>query len=352
MTTVRSFSERHKLPHARGTESITRTSVACRLHMSGQYRHQCFTYWKPDDGELPSPDEFIESFKDARVRFVIFQLEKGKKSGRLHYQGYAEFTTTMRMAALQKLAPKAHWKARRGTAQQAADYCRKDDTKVDGPWEYGDMSRPGTRSDRINVHAVHAAAMAAATVHEALQIIKEGAPRDYHLHGSSIESNMRKHRKEIAVPKYGLDKFSLDPLNFDEKKAALLTGTTSYGKTNYAMAHFKRPLLATHIDDLKDLTPDNDGIVFDDMSFLHWPLESIIHLMPRDYDSRVNVRYSTVHVPYNIPKIFVSNKGNPFFKSSPPLDSTPDQIVDWNKQVDAIKTRYNEYEILEDIRKQ
>lgn len=33
------------------------------------------------------------------------------------------------------------------TCSQARDYCKKDDTRVEGPWEYGDEPRQGKRSD-------------------------------------------------------------------------------------------------------------------------------------------------------------------------------------------------------------
>ena len=36
-----------------------------------------------------------------------------------------------------------HLEIRRGTQQQARDYCQKHDTRVDGPWEYGTPHKAG-----------------------------------------------------------------------------------------------------------------------------------------------------------------------------------------------------------------
>ena len=40
-----------------------------------------------------------------------------------------------------------HLEIRRGTQQQARDYCQKHDTRVDGPWEYGTPHKAGKRND-------------------------------------------------------------------------------------------------------------------------------------------------------------------------------------------------------------
>lgn len=56
----------------------------------------------------------------------------------------------MRITGIKKLlSGTAHWESRRGTRDQARDYARKDDTRLDGPWEYGDWGSGGrgTRSD-------------------------------------------------------------------------------------------------------------------------------------------------------------------------------------------------------------
>lgn len=71
------------------------------------------------------------------------------------------------------------------------------------------------------------------------------------------------------VPKYKPDSFNC-PLRDVTQGAIHLWGKSGTGKTQYALAHFKKPLLIRHIDDLQKLQPyvKHDGIVFDDVSFI------------------------------------------------------------------------------------
>ena len=62
----------------------------------------------------------------------------------------------MRIVAVKNLLPQlegAHFEPRRGTRDQARDYCRKAETKVDGPWEHGAFGAggQGCRTDLLAV---------------------------------------------------------------------------------------------------------------------------------------------------------------------------------------------------------
>lgn len=84
-------------------------------------------------------------------RFVVWQLEMGEE-GTCHLQGYIELTRQCRLAAMVAWLPGSHMETRRGTAQQATEYCEKEDSRVDpelvgvdtGPWRRGDPSRGGS----------------------------------------------------------------------------------------------------------------------------------------------------------------------------------------------------------------
>lgn len=80
------------------------------------------------------------------LKFCVYQLEVGE-SGTEHFQGYCEFENPVRLATLQLCIPGAHWEVRRGTAQQARLYASKEDTRVEGPFEWGTPSAQGARSD-------------------------------------------------------------------------------------------------------------------------------------------------------------------------------------------------------------
>lgn len=83
-------------------------------------------------------------FADPCFRYVVGQLEKGVESGRIHFQGYCELTKTMRIAAVKKAVPDnalfgVHMEKRASTDRQPAiDYCKKEETRIAGPWTYGE----------------------------------------------------------------------------------------------------------------------------------------------------------------------------------------------------------------------
>lgn len=112
---------------------------------AGGARHWVFTL--QDDGE------FKEEFKEIKVpdpvRYFIAQRERGE-SGNYHWQGYIELSRPVRLAGMKKMLPGAHFEARRGSREQARDYCKKLETAVPGsvPVELGSFStEPGKRND-------------------------------------------------------------------------------------------------------------------------------------------------------------------------------------------------------------
>lgn len=73
-------------------------------------------------------DKMKKLFEKGSITYVVYQLEKGKKTGRLHLQGYIEFAKRLRMTAITKLVGfQCHWAKRLGTAVQASNYCKKGD---------------------------------------------------------------------------------------------------------------------------------------------------------------------------------------------------------------------------------
>lgn len=102
------------------------------------------------------PESFKEKLaKDDGIKAVIFQKEKGEQ-GTEHYQGYVELAKRNRLSFLRsRLSDVAHYERRRGTAQQAIDYCSKEDTRVSGPYDFGEftLDEPGQRNDLIATRA-------------------------------------------------------------------------------------------------------------------------------------------------------------------------------------------------------
>lgn len=109
-------------------------------------KHWVFTRNNP----TLDPIRLLLAFAEWPLSYALFQLETAE-SGTPHYQGYLEFKAKMRLTAILRLPGAAgmHLEKRRGTREQARDYARKEDTREDGPWEYGIWSpqAQGSRSD-------------------------------------------------------------------------------------------------------------------------------------------------------------------------------------------------------------
>lgn len=117
---------------------------------NGRYRAWCFTLFVEDDREDYS--DLLES--STGVRFGTWQLEMCPLTEKKHLQGYIEFGSAVRLTTLRRVVGESvHGESRKGTRAQAIAYCRKEASRVCGPWSYGDegVVRQGHRTDLDNV---------------------------------------------------------------------------------------------------------------------------------------------------------------------------------------------------------
>lgn len=110
--------------------------------MTSRLRNFCFTINNYDD-------DVITAVKGLPHKYLVFGYEVGD-SNTPHLQGYCELDKMYRFNAIKKLIPTAHIESRKGTAQEAADYCKKD-----GKFEEsGSISNPGRRTDIEHFHSL------------------------------------------------------------------------------------------------------------------------------------------------------------------------------------------------------
>jgi len=84
----------------------------------------------------------------AHLRYAVGQIEEGAEGTR-HFQAYVELTTPVRFSAFKKTClTDGHYEKRKGSRDQARDYCMKADTRKEGPWEFGRWElEQGRRTD-------------------------------------------------------------------------------------------------------------------------------------------------------------------------------------------------------------
>lgn len=84
----------------------------------------------------------LRSLFEEKSKYLIYGYEVGE-SGTKHLQGYCELKQQVSFETLKKYIPRAHIELRKGTAIQAAEYCKKDGNYK----EFGELSKQGSRTD-------------------------------------------------------------------------------------------------------------------------------------------------------------------------------------------------------------
>ena len=91
-------------------------------------------------GTLNNPDItdielYLKRWYDTGAAYVNGQLEKGDE-GTVHIQFFLNYKEPCRLASLKKHDTRAHFQeVKRDNG--ASDYCLKEETRVEGPWEFG-----------------------------------------------------------------------------------------------------------------------------------------------------------------------------------------------------------------------
>lgn len=112
-----------------------------------RWRNCCFTINNPNKAADGTYVPLCDKLPDS-VSYIVWSLECGE-NGTFHYQGYLELVKQVESKDAGPIKmilgyPGAHIEKRRGTAREAADYCKKlDETHIDGPWEFGEISHSG-----------------------------------------------------------------------------------------------------------------------------------------------------------------------------------------------------------------
>lgn len=128
-------------------------------------REWCFTLFC----ELDSPESVIWPLGTDRqppidwssapnFKYMHYQVEQCPTGDRrVHLQGFMCFSSPTAISALKKIHASAHWEASKGSISQNLDYCSKSETRICGPFHFGDCPRQGKRSDLTDLlHAVQA----------------------------------------------------------------------------------------------------------------------------------------------------------------------------------------------------
>lgn len=102
-----------------------------------------FTWNNPTE----SPERLLERLRSIpHFKYTVFQREIGA-NGTPHFQGFVMFSQPKRFNTLHALLPQDIWLlSAEASAQANIDYCTKEDTRVEGPWEDGEKPAASKKS--------------------------------------------------------------------------------------------------------------------------------------------------------------------------------------------------------------
>lgn len=250
------------------------------------------------------------------VRYCIFQLERCPSTQRLHLQGYMELNKSCRMAHVKEILQDTtvHLEVRRGSRDEARDYCRKEESRIEGPFESGTWNKSGS-GNRTDLTEIKDKIEAGSTL---VDIVSEHFT-DYVRYSSGIEKAMFQLRKGIAN-------------RIRDVTVICLYGATGTGKTRHAFESFgeKGGFILDKVGSQLwfDGYQMEDTLVIDD--FDNWiPFRMLLRLLDR-YPVRLNVKGSTTWAFWT--KVYITSNVHPKYwfanEEFGPLERRLHKIVD------------------------
>lgn len=107
----------------------------------------CVTINNPTDEDDSNIQHILD---EGKYQYIVWQLEQGEQ-GTPHYQMFLQMKTDTTDTRIRRLLPRAHVEARfrKSKPEQAAAYCKKEEGRIEGPFEYGviNNAHQGQRTD-------------------------------------------------------------------------------------------------------------------------------------------------------------------------------------------------------------
>jgi len=258
-------------------------------------------------------------------RYLVWQEEVCPDTGRIHWQGYVEFFRSQRMAAVKKIfGDTVHVEPRRGTAQEADDYCSKDDTRLPGATvtRLGVRSAgAGARTDLKAADAIYAEAMEL-DAEGAIAFVRQNAPRDFALYGAAIQRNFLslqpRHKPyepifdpmigpALPVP-LGLQQWLTTEFpKRSRAKCLFMIGPTKLGKTHWARSIVQPHMYFKGMTNYKEhWNPEAKLIIFDDFEWDY--LQQPKAVLTQAGEATLTDKYcKKLTVNVNMPAIYITN---------------------------------------------
>lgn len=108
--------------------------------MANKSRAFTITMYSVNGEDLKEEMDHENSFiLDQDIKGAMWQLERCPDTGRLHYQGFFVYENPRNFNAVRDKWAPHHIEKMKGRVTQNIIYCGKEETRVLGPWRYGDL---------------------------------------------------------------------------------------------------------------------------------------------------------------------------------------------------------------------
>lgn len=249
-------------------------------------------------------------YDEDTMHYLCGQLEIGQ-NGTPHYQMYVEFKVPFKLLRVTNVFPRCHAEVRRGKRKQARKYCMKEETRQDGPWEFGIWREQGFRQDLVDIKTLIMNGMDPWKYDEFLPICARYPKFVERMQSMVMREKAIKRRKEGGRP-----------------CVMCLYGTTGTGKTRWVYDTFG--------DENIYKPSEGDGsrgslwwddyrgqrvCLFDEF-YGQIPFHYMLHIMDR-YDTRVQTKHGWTYL-FSSYIVFTSNTAPPWYTAG----NIPQQSID------------------------
>ena len=120
--------------------------------MTPRVRNWAFTWYQNDESIIDSENIKMNFEKIGELKYLLFQLERGVKAEKPHYQGVVIFKNAVRFDSIKAIFHSMHLDSINGNLTDSINYAKKVETRVAGPYEFGEAPSKGKRSDLYAIH--------------------------------------------------------------------------------------------------------------------------------------------------------------------------------------------------------
>lgn len=263
---------------------------------------------------------------EEHVDWYVGQEEVGS-NGFEHIQLMFGYNNARKLSTVQIKLPDGNNVEVVKNAIAAYKYCTDEYKRNGNMVQYGEV--PEFSKTKTDVNALVGRAKETGNTLEALQLIEQENITYYIAQSAKLRIYFTQLFDKPDLGLYELSSFTRPPISFDTCKVWIFVGETNLGKTQFALAHFKAPVLVRCKQDYVRYKDNvTDGLVLDDIGFRTWRPETLLHTVESETAVTFDVKYGSVRIPANMPRIICINTMEAFW---------PDNIFDEHR--DAINRR-------------